>query len=314
MPERRRILPDKLLRRDTLDVLISRARIAAVFVVLAVLAVVPAGAAERFGEGLLWRIDGKGAPASHVFGTIHLSDKRVTTLPPAVAREFNQSRSLTIEAGPDLSNLAALANRMIYTDGRDLPGVAGDELFKRTAALVVGLGLPEQMVRIFKPWAVALLLSAPQQDPTSVLDYVLARTAQEQGKTVLELESMDEQASVFESMSEADQVALLRHAVNNYERLPQLVERLIQSYLKRDLAAMARISQESGGGGEDAVRLYEEFARRLIYERNTRMVTRMEAHLGQGGAFVAIGALHLHGDRGVLSQLERRGWRVTRVY
>jgi len=313
MQERRRILP-KLLERDTLNVLISRARIAAVFVVLAVLAALPAGAAERFGEGLLWRIEGKGAPASHVFGTIHLSDNRVTTLPPAVAREFKQSRSLTIEAGMDLSNLAALANRMIYTDGRDLPGVAGDELFKRTAALVVGLGLPEPIARMFKPWAMALLLSAPQQDPTGILDYVLARMAQEQGKTVLELESMDEQASVFESMSEEDQVALLRHAVNNYERLPQLMERLIQGYLRRDLSALSRISQESGGGGEEAKRLYGEFARRLIYERNTRMAARMEPQLGQGGAFVAIGALHLHGDRGVLSELERRGWRVTRVY
>ena len=313
MQEWRRILP-KLLERDTLNVLISRARIAAVFVVLAVLAALPAGATERFGEGLLWRIEGKGAPASHVFGTIHLSDNRVTTLPPAVAREFKQSRSLTIEAGMDLSNLAALANRMIYTDGRDLPGVAGDELFKRTAALVVGLGLPEPIARMFKPWAMALLLSAPQQDPTGILDYVLARMAQEQGKTVLELESMDEQASVFESMSEEDQVALLRHAVNNYERLPQLMERLIQGYLRRDLSALSRISQESGGGGEEAKRLYGEFARRLIYERNTRMAERMEPQLGQGGAFVAIGALHLHGDRGVLSELERRGWRVTRVY
>src|SRR6185503_775115 len=169
MPERRRILP-KLSNRDTLDVLISRARVAAVFVVLAVLAAIPAGAAERFGEGLLWRIDGKGAPASHVFGTIHLSDKRVTDLPSAVAREFKQSRSLTIEAGLDLSTLAALANRMIYTDGRDLPGVAGDELFKRTAVLAAGLGLPEPLVRMFKPWAVAMLFSAPQQDPSGVLD------------------------------------------------------------------------------------------------------------------------------------------------
>ncbi len=290
--------------------LISRARIATALLLLAV--VFAAHAAERYGEGLLWRVDGKGAPASHVFGTIHLADARVTTLPPAVAREFKQARSLTIEAGAGSSSLATLANRMIYTDGRDLPGVAGEALYKRVAALSIGLGLPEVAVRIFKPWAMTLLLSAPQQDPTRVLDYVLASLAQDQGKPVLELESLDEQVSVFESMSEPDQVALLQHAVANYERLPQVIERLIAAYLKRDLAAMARISDE--GVGEDMKRIREIFMQRLIVERNTRMVERMEASLGQGGAFVAVGALHLYGERGVLAQLERRGWKVTRVY
>jgi uncharacterized protein YbaP (TraB family) len=310
MAQRPRILP-KLLNRNTLDVLRSRARIATALILLAVFASA-AHAAERFGEGLLWRIDGKGGQANHVFGTIHLADPRVTTLPPAVAREFKQARTLTIEAGAGSSNLATLANRMIYTDGRDLPGVAGDALYKRVAALSIGLGLPEAAVRIFKPWAMTLLLSAPQQDPMKVLDYVLARMAQEQGKPVMELESLDEQVSVFDGMSEADQVALLQHAVANYERLPQIIERLIAVYLKRDLAAMWRISDESVG--EDMKRIKDIFVQRLIVDRNTRMVERMEESLRQGGAFVAVGSLHLYGDRGVLAQLERRGWKVTRVY
>lgn len=293
--------------------LISRARFAAL-ALFAALAAVPAQAAERFEQGLLWRIEGKGALASHVFGTIHLADSRVTHLPGAVTREFNQARSLTIEAGLDSANLIALANRMLYADGRDLPGVAGAELFRRAAALSAGLGLPEPVLRMFKPWAVALLLSAPQQDPADVLDYVLARMATEQGKPVLELESLDEQVSVFEGMAEAEQIILLRHAVNNFERLPQLIGRLVEAYLARDLAAMWRISEESGGTGGDTKRLNEVFIRRLIYDRNTRMVERMGARLTEGGAFIAVGALHLHGDRGVLSQLERRGWRVTRVY
>jgi hypothetical protein len=281
---------------------------------LVLLAAIPAHAAERFGEGLLWRIDGKGAPASHVLGTIHLADTRVTTLPPPVEQAFGQSRSLTIEAGLDPANLIAVVNRMIYSDGRSLPGVAGEDLFKRAAALSGGLGLPEPVARSFKPWALALMLSVPQQDPASVLDFMLARLAQEQGKTVLELESLDEQAAIFDGMAEADQVALLRHAVTNYERMPQVMGRLIDGYLKRDLAGMWRISEEASGTGEEATRVNEVFARRLIYDRNARMVERMQASLAQGGAFVAIGALHLYGDRGVLALLERRGYRVTRVY
>jgi uncharacterized protein YbaP (TraB family) len=291
--------------------LILRARVAAAFILLSIFAATPLRAAETYAQGLLWRIDGKGAPASHVFGTIHLADARVTALPVPVAREFKQARSLTIEAGANPASLVAVANRMIYTDGRDLPGVAGEALYKRVAALSGGMGLPEAAVRIFKPWAMTLMLSVPPQDPTQVLDFVLARTAQELGKVVLELESLDEQVAVFEGMPEADQVALLQHAVTNYERLPRIIERLIGEYLRRDLAALWRISEESGG---EMGRIKEIFVQRLIYDRNDRMAQRMEATLGQGGAFFALGALHLYGDRGVLARLQQRGWRVTRVY
>ena len=271
-------------------------------------------AAERYEHGLLWRIEGRGAPASHVFGTVHLADPRVTSLPPAVAREFDQARSLTLEAGLDPASVLVLAGRMVFNDGRDLPGVAGVELFNRAAQLTAGIGLPEPMLRSFRPWAVAMLLSVPPQDPANVLDLVLARLAAEQGKPVHELESMDEQISVFEGMSQQDQVALLRQAVDEYERLPRQIGRVVDAYLARDLAGIWRISQERIGTGEDERRLNEVFTRRLLHERNVRMAERAEPRLRAGGAFIAVGALHLYGSSGVLSLLERRGWRVTRVY
>jgi uncharacterized protein YbaP (TraB family) len=293
-----------------------RARAAIVLALLGVLAggIVPAFAAERYERGLLWRIEGKSVPASHVFGTIHLADPRVTTLPPAVATELNRARSLTLEVRLDPGAIPMLASRMIYGDGRDLQAVAGPELVAKAAAITAGLGLPDPLLRMFKPWAVALLLSAPQQDPSGVLDIALARIAAEQGKPVHELESLEEQIEVFEGMTESDQVALLRYAVDNYERMPALIGRLIEAYLARDLAGLWRISEQSGGDGAEAKRLRAIFTRRLLEDRNIRMAERSEARLKEGGALIAVGALHLYGDAGILSLLERRGWRVTRVY
>jgi len=271
-------------------------------------------AAERYEHGLLWRVEGAGSPASHVFGTVHLADPRVTSLPPAVARELEQARSLTLEAGIDSADILALAGRMVFNDGRDLPGVTGVELFNRAAKLTAGLGLPEPMLRLFRPWAVAVLLSVPPQDPANVLDLVLERRAAEQGKPVHQLESMDEQIAVLEGLSQEDQVALLRQAVDEYESLPRRIGRVVDAYLARDLAGLWRVSQESAGAGEEERRLNEVFTRRLLYERNVRMAERAEPRLREGGAFIAVGALHLYGSGGVLSLLERRGWRVTRVY
>jgi uncharacterized protein YbaP (TraB family) len=306
----------RILAKAAFAMLARPPRAVAVFALFAALsgAALQSPAAERYEHGMLWRIEGAGAPASHVFGTVHLADPRVTSLPPAVARELDQARSLTLEAGIDSADILALAGRMVFNDGRDLPGVAGAELFNRAAKLTAGLGLPEPMLRLFRPWAVAVLLSVPPQDPSNVLDLVLERRAAEQGKPVHQLESMDEQIAVLEGLSQEDQVALLKQAVDEYGHMPRQIGRVVDAYLARDLAGLWRISQESAGAREEDRRLNEVFTRRLLYERNVRMAERAEPRLREGGAFIAVGALHLYGSGGVLSLLERQGWRVTRVY
>ena len=291
-------------------------RAAAALVLLGGLASLPvsAPAAERYERGLLWRVEGAGAPASHVFGTVHLSDPRVTRLPPDVARELDQARSLTLESGVGPADIVLLAGRMVFDDGRDLPGVAGEELFQRAARLMAGQGLTEPMLRMFRPWAVAVLLSVPPQDPSGVLDFVLERRAAEQGKPIHQLETMEEQVAVLAGLSQEDQVALLKQAVNEHEHMAARIGRVIDAYLARDLAGLSRISEEGIGAGEEERRLSEVFTRRLLHDRNARMAERAEPRLKEGGAFIAVGALHLYGSGGVLALLEQRGWHLTRVY
>ena len=271
------------------------------------------GAAQRYDQGLLWRVESP-AGVSHVFGTIHLQDPRVTELPQPVARAFGEARSVTVEISLEPGNVMTLASRMLLQDGRSLSMIAGPELFGKAAAQAAQLGLPEQALLLFKPWAVALLLMVPQQDPEKVLDVVLARRAAAEGKPVHELETVMEQADVFDGMTEADQVALLRYAVENRQQVARTTGELLKAWLARDLAALWRISQEGVDASAETRRLNEVFLQRVLIARNGRMAERMDARLKEGGAFVAIGALHLYGADGVLALLQKRGWKVSRVY
>lgn len=278
----------------------------------------PAGAqtqpASRFDQGLLWKVEKAGAPASHVFGTIHIDDERVTKLPEAVTRSLSASSSFTMEVSLDPGNLLQLATRMIFQDGRDLPGVVGEALYQKVVAVSASLGMPGELLRQFKPWAVALLLSVPQQNSTDVLDLALFRMASEQNKTIHQLESIEEQVATFEALPESDQAALLSHALENHDKMPQMTKQVIEAYLRRDLAAMWRLSEEGDGGKPEYKRLNEVFTKRLLDERNTRMIERMQPQLRAGNAFIAVGALHLYGERGLLNLLAQRGYQLTRVY
>lgn len=273
-----------------------------------------AQAAAKFDQGLLWRVEKPGIAASHLFGTVHLADKRVTALPDAVRREFDAAKSFTMEVAPDQSNIAVLAARMVYMDGRDLPGVVGEVFFNKLAPLTAGIGLPAEMARLFKPWAMVLLLQMPQQKMEDVLDFTLQRMAQQQGKPLSYLESVDEQVAAFENMSEAEQIALLKHAVETHHELKAQTEKLVQAYLQRDLGQMWQIGEAEVVRRPELKPMKQVFDQRLLYDRNTRMVERMQPQLKAGAAFIAVGALHLYGEKGLLSQLARDGYRVSRVY
>lgn len=52
---------------------------------------------------------------------------------------------------------------------------------------------------------------------------------------------------------------------------------------------------------------------RLVYQRNHDWIPKLEAILAGGGAFIAVGADHLTGSRGVIALLAARGYRATRV-
>ena len=54
--------------------------------------------------------------------------------------------------------------------------------------------------------------------------------------------------------------------------------------------------------------------KRVLYDRSVVMAYRMQRELRRGGAFVSLGALHLHGSRGVLALLEQDGYRTARVF
>lgn len=273
-----------------------------------------APAAQRFDKGLLWKIESPGAPASFVFGTIHIDDPRVTALPQPVAQAFAGATSFTMEVDLNPDAMVRAASRMVYTDGRDLAGVLGPEWFRKTAALMGGLGVPEPLVAKFKPWAAMITLIMPQQRSLEVLDFVLLQMAREQGKPVFQLESADEQTLALDGMPEAEQVALLKYAVENHERVRSDTARLIAAYLARDLGAMWAINESSKKAAPQVAPLIDRLYERLVTERNVRMAERMQPRLREGGAFIAVGAIHLYGEKGVLSLVQRQGYRVSRVY
>jgi hypothetical protein len=144
------------------------------------------------------------------------------------------------------------------------------------------------------------------------MDMALYRSAVAQHKRIEGLETIEEQLAVFDDLDESDQVGLLRETLASRDQLPVMFEELVGAYLSRDLDALLRLSERYLQDGDP--RLAALFREAAIDSRNRRMAERMVPLLDQGGWFIAIGALHLPADGGVLARLRQRGYAVSAIY
>ena len=268
--------------------------------------------AGQFDKGLLWKIDSPDGKTSHLLGTIHLEDSRVTNLPVLVQRAFDRSSRVTLEITMDPAALISLSVAMMLTDGRDLRSVIGDRLYLRSIKALEDYGAAELVVAQMKPWAIATTLLTPKPKTGVVLDMKLYQEALAAGKQVDGLETAAEQLGVFDGMDEKLQIKMLQETLDQLPKIKGMYRELVEVYLQRDLAKMVALNDRYMDMSDR--NLAEQFNQRVIVDRNHRMAERMESRLIKGNVFVAVGALHLPGKEGLLALLEKRGYKLTRIY
>jgi uncharacterized protein YbaP (TraB family) len=262
--------------------------------------------------GMFWRIDDNaGRSPSYLLGTIHSDDERVLRLPEPVVTAFETSDTFVMEMEMEAGVMIQVGSAMLFTDQRDLRSLLGEPLYRRTVQIMARYGIPEMALLKMKPWAVMAILSMPMPKTGKVLDMVLHQKARQTGKTVHGLESAAEQLAVFDQMSMADQISLLKETLNQVDRLPELFEEMLRRYLEDNLAGIAGFARQFHQG--DDSQALQRFMVRLNDQRNLRMVERMKPYLDQGGVFVAVGALHLAGDTGIVALLRQRGYCVSPI-
>jgi len=292
---------------------------AACALVATLIATAPAVASEAprepFTRGLLFRLDKPGAAPSFVFGTMHSGDPRVTALPGPVADAFGAARTLALESHLADGDIAGFYAAAQLDEGRSLADffdVASLSAIRAT----LGAGAPADDVLLrLKPWAVLLkLVEQPIADGGEMLDARLLAEAKRSRLGIVALELPDEQISAFDAIPLTTQVALVQFVLAHRDELMREHDDVLAAWLNRDLAKLAALSAAPGRRHPEIAPHFAELNRHLIENRSAQMAHRLFLPLRAGRVFVAVGALHLHGKRGLLALLRGQGYRVSAVY
>lgn len=270
-------------------------------------------AENKYEQGLLWKIESKNTAPSYLFGTIHVDDSDVVAVPAQVTAIFNAAEIFASEAINDKSSARRFTAAMLSAEPQ-LPALLGDENYRMIDDLLARRNIPEDVRPRFKPWAAMLTLQQPPKRNGLVLDQMLLRVASQHKKIIVPLETIDEQIAAFNGMSQATQIALLQHVQSSQHKIEDEIKDMIDAYLKRDLARLMQLSRVSFPGGKVSEKQEQEFLTRILFERNKVMAERLLPLVKKGNAFAACGALHLYGERGMLTLLEQQGYKITKVY
>jgi uncharacterized protein YbaP (TraB family) len=296
---------------------VSRGVLAAA-TVAAALALEPVAARvvkPEFTTGLLWRISKPAVKDSFVFGTIHLVDRRVNGIPKPVAEALGRSGTLALELVPGAVLDERVFDLELLDDGRTLESLIGREAFTRVREQLGARAIPEKVIAKLKPWAVLVKLGrTPAPDAGGSLDQRLLDAARARRMQVAPLELPDEQIASFDAVPLDSQVALLKHALDHGDALDAAIEPTVDAWLRRDLAGLARVGDRMGEQFPGMAYHYRELSKHIVHNRTILMHHRLALPLRGGRVFVAVGAMHLYGSKGLLAMLQRDGYVVTRIW
>ncbi|MCV6638227.1 TraB/GumN family protein [Candidatus Albibeggiatoa sp. nov. NOAA] len=263
--------------------------------------------------GLLWKIDKFGYAPSYLLGTIHSEDPRILNLPPKIEKYYKKSKSVTIEVAITLPTLFKSILAMYLPIGKTLDTMIEPDKYQQLVEALKEYGIPEIAVKTIKPSALMMVLSMPKSKEGQFLDMMLYFNAQAQGKPVYGLETAEEQLAIFDTLNLDEQIILLEETLNQIKQMPDLLETMHQLYLKRNLTEIMNFSYNYMSS-EKHQKVVDKFMAYIVDQRNLTMLERMKPRLREGHAFIAVGALHLPGERGLLKLLEQEGFRVKSIY
>lgn len=259
----------------------------------------------------LWAVTSPGGkPAGWLFGTIHSLPDGAQWRTPAIDQAIVDADLLVVEAKDleDSRKVSATFTRLSHSDG--LPALServAPALRERLRALLAKGGYREADFKATETWAAAITLAQLADDSIGENGVDRALVKDFGARQVEELEGIEGQFAIFDTLPEADQRDLLGAVVEEDTMTAGDTAKLARMWLAGDMTAIA-------SEGDEGMLADPELREALLVRRNRDWALALEAKYRAGKKpLVAVGAAHLAPPSGLPELLEAKGYKVTRV-
>ncbi len=247
----------------------------------------------------------------YLLGSIHVGSPAMYPLPQPMMDAFEHSPNLVVELNILNVDRKEILKSAFYPLGQNLKKDLPPALYRQVLDKIKPYHLTPLMINRMRPWMVGmtlegLALNDSGFDNSLGIDYHFLSLAED--KNIIELETVDEQMSVFNTLSKKEQIAYLKSSLQEPVSKKKLLNQLIQAWNEGNTALIARFYNPRSM--KDNPQLYDN----LLVSRNSRMADKIREFLnGSEDYLVIVGVAHFSGPGSVIDILSREGYDIQQV-
>ncbi|TKT94091.1 TraB/GumN family protein [Dyadobacter frigoris] len=261
-------------------------------------------------NSLLWEISGKGLTRpSYLFGTIHLICPADFLLSDSLKNAVSKTRQLALEIDMDDPGLmGAMTKTMFMADGKTLQGILTEKQYTQLSQFykdslgmdIISFGRAKPFM-MMGPMFNKILGCEPQSYEISLMGLAVKQKSE-----VIGLETIEEQMAIFDTIPYNRQAEMLLTMIEKLPETKSEFHDLVELYKKQDLQSLYNLTLKSefGMDGQDEV---------MLFQRNQNWIKRIDKIVHEKPTFIAVGAAHLGGEKGVIALLRKDGFKIRAV-
>lgn len=291
-------------------------------------------------DPLFWVAEGENGGKVYLLGSIHVADEQAYRIPEHIMNAYLESDALAVEcdilaAQSDLAGQLSMMSYYMYTDGSKISDHIDPELYEamvdfynnNPSQQLTQMGYNLQTLQTCKPsmWQSVfetIMIEKANLDSEMGIDQHFLTLAKSQQKQVIEIESVEFQASMLSSFpDELNELLLSEYVYNDADEYAAYYYESYQKWLEGDAEFFyteTETDYSQTGMSAEEIEEYEslinDYNTAMLDDRNVGMADAAEKMLERGdNVFYVVGAAHMGGATGVVTLLRERGWTVNQL-
>ncbi|SMF45386.1 hypothetical protein SAMN02745866_02943 [Alteromonadaceae bacterium Bs31] len=263
----------------------------------------------------VWKVS-SGEKQMYIGGTFHLLAPEDHPLPKAYDIAYKDSQSIIFETDIEASNTpefqAKFLAALTYNDGRTLESALSKDTYKKLSVYFASRKIDIAQFASFTPSGAGLMLALTELQllglrPDLGVDTIYSQKAKADKKMIGSLESLEEQINFIANFSQGKDDEFILYTLKDVEKIPAIVSDMKTAWKTGDLDTIEKI-------GAETAKDFPDMHKALIVDRNNAWMKKVEPMIKSTVTeFVLVGAAHLSGEKGLIKQLENKGYKVEQL-